>query len=70
MTFERQKCRKCKRICFCVDIRSLDIRKQNDPYPTWVCEYDLGWVLAPANSKDKIRQIMIDCGIEDIEKCP
>ena len=67
MTFERQKCKLCKRLCFCVDLRSLDNRKQNDPYATWICEYDLGFVLLPAHNKDDVRKIMIECGIEDIE---
>ena len=67
MTFERQKCKRCGRLCFCVDLRSLDIRKENKPYPIWICEYDLGFVLLPAHNKDDVRKIMIECGIEDIE---
>jgi len=69
MTFERQKCRICERICFCVDVRTLDSRKYHFKHVYWVCEYDLPGVLDPTKSEKQIEQIMIDCGIEDLEKC-
>jgi len=67
MTFERQKCKVCKRICFCVDIRSLDSRKYHFTHAYWVCEYDLPELLAPGKTIIEVEKIMIECGIEDIE---
>jgi len=69
MTFERQKCRNCQRVCFCVDLRSLDIRKWHFKHPYWICEYDLPKVLDPIATEKQIKTIMVNCGIEDIEKC-
>jgi len=68
MSFERHKCRICERVCFCVDVRSLDLRKKAFRYAYWVCEYDLQYVLEPIKTEKQIEQIMIECGIEDIEK--
>jgi len=69
MSFERQICRKCKRVCFCVDVRSLDTRKFHFKHPFWICEYDLAEFLAPiTKGLNEIEQIMIKCGIEDIER--
>ena len=65
MTFEKQFCEKCNTLCFCVDTTSLNtIHKVKQK---WLCEFCLGFVPMSAKKKDEVRQIMIECGIEDIE---
>ena len=52
-TIEKQVCKLCKKIHFCVLI-DLD----------WYCELCYGWTKEHAEVKDRIRKIMIECGIE------
>jgi len=71
MTFERQKCRYCKKICFCVDVRSLDIQKYHFKHPFWICEFDISKMLDPnkmVQYDKQIEEIMVECGIENIER--
>jgi len=64
MSFERQACESCHKMAFCVDLRSIITNTKEEK---WICEFCLGFVVGSANLKDKIRKIMITCGIEDIE---
>jgi len=64
MSFEKQHCESCKKITFCVDLRSIVTNTQRQK---WICEFCLGFVVGSATLKDKIRKIMITNGIEDIE---
>ena len=56
-TIEKQMCSTCKKIQFCVLI-DLD----------WYCEYCYSWTKEYAEVKDKTRKIMIDFGLEDLDR--
>jgi len=64
MSFEKQICQKCDKLAYCVDTNSIG---QDTIRQKWLCEYCFGWVKDNAQKKDKIRAIMIECGIEDLE---
>ena len=66
MTFEKQKCDKCGVIAYCVDTRSISCKHK--PQLIWLCEtcYSMHTIEC-ARTKDTIRSIMIQCGIEDLE---
>jgi len=69
MSFEKQICEKCHLLRFCVDVISLDLPPNytKKPKQKWLCEFCYGSILEFANTKDTIRSIMIQCGLEDIE---
>jgi len=69
LSFEKQFCEKCGRLCFCVDSESLDLPEKysHKPKQKWLCSECYGWVLENAQTKDTIRSIMIQCGIEDLD---
>jgi len=64
MSFERQNCERCHNMAFCVDLLSISEKQKKT---VWMCEYCLGFNLGYALQKDRIRQIMIAAGIEDLE---
>jgi len=66
MSFENQMCDYCRKICYCVDVRSLDFKPKNNK--NFACEFCLGFQVGSASLKDKITEIMINCGIENIER--
>jgi len=68
MSFEKQFCEKCRRLAYCVDTRSIGLMPPKKPKQTWLCENCYAWTMENAHTKDTIRSIMIQCGIEDIEK--
>ena len=63
MTFEKQQCEQCKKVSFCV----LHYKPGMEGF--WYCEKCYSWVIEDADHKDKVLEIMINCGIEDLEKC-
>jgi len=65
MTFEKQQCEKCKGVCFC--ILHYTTTRARGHVGNWYCENCYSWLLEDANHKDQVRQIMINCGIEDLE---
>ena len=59
---EKQVCEKCKKINFCIQIE--DKKKGL----IWLCDNDFSWSINyQAEVKDKIRAIMIEQGIEDLD---
>jgi len=62
MSFEKQICKKCGLVRFCY--YHLNPKKENQ----WLCEPCYSWVIEQDTHKDEVRAIMIQCGIEDIEK--
>ena len=60
MTFEKQQCSKCFKVNFCI----LHYTKNQGD---WYCNNCYSWVLEDADHKDKVLEIMINCGIEDLE---
>ena len=67
MSFERQFCEKCNKLSFCVDTSSLEHTFTKQPKQKWLCDYCFSWLIGNAEKKDEIRQIMIECGIEDLD---
>lgn len=66
MTFEKQICDKCKKLAYCVDTRSIGCK--NKPKLIWLCEFCYASnTIEFARTKDSIRSIMIQCGIEDLD---
>jgi len=65
MTFEKQICEKCRLLSYCVDTRSIGLEKK--PKEIWLCELCYGFTIENAGTKDTIRSIMIQCGIEDLD---
>jgi len=65
MTFEKQICSKCNKIRFCVYIASLDQQDKISKSKDWFCDPCL--VESLMIQKDKVSEIMIECGIEDLE---
>ena len=55
-TFEKRTCDKCHKVNFCIEV-----------FPTWYCEICFGWTKESAEIKDKVRDMMIQCGLEDLE---
>lgn len=55
--FQRVQCDKCNKIRFCVQTKLR-----------WLCQTCHQWSVEYAGTKDRVNQIMIDCGIEDLEK--
>jgi len=60
MSFEKQECFKCKKFVMCY----LRIDKG---IGFWFCDPCYSWVIEEAGTKDQVRAIMIECGIEDLE---
>jgi len=66
MTFEKQICDTCHKMAFCVDTRSVGCK--NPKKLIWLCEKCYGvFTIEYARTKDTIRSIMIQCGIEDLD---
>ncbi len=64
MSFEKQICKKCGILRFCYDHIVENYLGFNH---AWLCESCYAWVLENSNHKDEVRQIMIECGIEDLD---
>jgi len=64
MSFEKQFCTSCRKICYCVDLRSISVKYTKQ---TWCCEFCLGFVVGNALLKDRVKRIMVLNGIEDLE---
>jgi len=67
MSFEKQNCENCERIAFCVDTLSLDLLRT--PKEKWLCSLCFEWLVTKKQRGETVKQIMIQCGIEDLEKC-
>jgi len=65
MSFEKQRCEKCRLVRFCVDVRSIS--EDMNVKHRWLCENCYGYTIEDARRKDTIRSIMIQCGIEDLD---
>jgi len=66
MSFEKQMCESCRKICYCVDLRSISV-KYTGIKPKWICEFCIAFVVGNADLKDRVSRIMIANGIEDLE---
>ena len=64
MSFEKQICSKCGIFRFCYE---HIVENYNGLNHQWFCEPCYSWIIENCNHKDEVRQIMIECGIEDIE---
>jgi len=66
MSFEKQMCKSCRKICYCVDLRSISVRYTGIE-AKWICEFCIGFVVGAADLKDRVSRIMKTNGIENIE---
>jgi len=63
--FLKDYCSRCHKIQYCVEIYDKKGNCQS------LCETCLGWsTLIRAQMKDDLRDIMINCGLQDIENGP
>jgi ribosomal protein S27E len=57
MTFEKQICEQCGKLVVCYHHQAV----------VWLCDTCYAWVIEHSIHKDKVREIMIQCGLEDLE---
>jgi len=60
MTFEKQQCCKCKKVCYCILYYS---KTKGD----WYCDQCYSWVIEDASIKDKMILEYNKLGIENLE---
>jgi len=60
MTFEKQQCEKCHRVCFCI----LHYQKNKG---FWLCDNCYSWIIEDATIKDQMLETYKKFGMEDIE---
>jgi len=65
--FEIQKCSKCHKVEPCIE--KITNSHRAGIVHSWYCKFCYGWTKTDAKIKDEVYQIMVQCGIEDIEKC-
>jgi len=65
--FEIQECGACHKFCFCVLMSSLEKASRHKIKQKFLCERCLEVVYMSWEYKDRIRKMMIECGIEDLE---
>jgi len=58
MTYEKQFCCRCTNVHYCIDIDG-----------SWYCKLCFDSVIHDPETKANMNKIMIECGLEDIEKC-
>jgi len=60
--FMKEKCDKCHKVQFCIETYGKNGK------PVYLCEMCFGWnTKFNAWVKDEVREILIKCGMEDIE---
>jgi len=61
MTFEKQQCETCKRVCFCI------LHYTKEPKGFWYCDKCYAWIIEDATKKDSMLLQYAKLGIEDLE---